>query len=207
MDDKIECTSTNPKQLGSDSFKRYEEYKYARTVREALDRGAKTSDLEWDAERGFCIITRSTRSVASAFGSTAAPAKNQGKKRKPPATKPRRRCRRKLAAAAAATTKRGKKRKTTAPLSPHGEIRNKLGLGRTRSTPDIHKKHPKYKSPPGDHPVGPAGAKMYQRRKKANANTRRGDRKAENAKTNAKREDRTAENAKTNAKNNATQPA
>ena len=45
---------TNPKREGTLCHARYEEYKCARTVQEALEKGATKADLKWDAERGFC---------------------------------------------------------------------------------------------------------------------------------------------------------
>ena len=52
---KIQYNQTNPKKRGSNSYLRYEKYKYARTLQEAKNLGANDEDLIWDAERMFWI--------------------------------------------------------------------------------------------------------------------------------------------------------
>ena len=50
---KIEYQQINPKQPGSDSWRRYELYKNCTTTAEALECGCTTADLKWDWKRGF----------------------------------------------------------------------------------------------------------------------------------------------------------
>lgn len=52
-DDAIEFLQDNPKKAGNSSYDRYEKYKVARTVREALALGAAKGDIVHDAKRGF----------------------------------------------------------------------------------------------------------------------------------------------------------
>ena len=50
----IRYRQANPKRFGTKSYERYERYKGARTVQDAIASGSKRDDLRWDAERGFC---------------------------------------------------------------------------------------------------------------------------------------------------------
>lgn len=43
----------NPKREGSNGYKRFAIYKSAMKIREFLQAGGKTIDLDWDRERGF----------------------------------------------------------------------------------------------------------------------------------------------------------
>jgi hypothetical protein len=52
--DAIRFEQTNPKAAGSSARKRYEKYKKAKTVQQAIDLGACGMDLKWDFKRGFC---------------------------------------------------------------------------------------------------------------------------------------------------------
>jgi len=52
-DDRIEYSQDNPKKAGSDSYNRYEKYKKAQTVKEALELGAAKGDITHDFKRGF----------------------------------------------------------------------------------------------------------------------------------------------------------
>merc|ERR1719353_2084059 len=52
--DAIRFEQTNPKAAGSCARKRYEKYKKAKTVQQAIDLGACGMDLKWDFKRGFC---------------------------------------------------------------------------------------------------------------------------------------------------------
>ena len=46
---------TNPKRFPGASHQRYEAYKKATTVKEALDFGAKAADLEYDRRKGYLV--------------------------------------------------------------------------------------------------------------------------------------------------------
>eukprot|EP00440_Ansanella_granifera_P024189 gb/GFBE01026275.1/.p1 GENE.gb/GFBE01026275.1/~~gb/GFBE01026275.1/.p1 ORF type:complete len:309 (+),score=77.89 gb/GFBE01026275.1/:1-927(+) len=52
-DEPIEFSQTNPKKAGGSSWDRYEAYKKANTVKEALDLGAAKGDIAYDWKRGF----------------------------------------------------------------------------------------------------------------------------------------------------------
>ena len=43
----------NPKREGSGGYKRFELYKSGMKIRDFLEKGGKTIDLDWDRERGF----------------------------------------------------------------------------------------------------------------------------------------------------------
>jgi hypothetical protein len=53
-DEPIRFAQENPKLGGSKAFKRYAKYKKARTVKQALDLGADSTDIRWDFDMGFC---------------------------------------------------------------------------------------------------------------------------------------------------------
>ena len=53
---RVEFLQDNPKRLGSASRDRYQLYKSAQTLTEALERGAWEGDLTWDGERNFYQI-------------------------------------------------------------------------------------------------------------------------------------------------------
>merc|ERR1712048_465271 len=53
-DEPIKFDQRNPKGFGSDAYNRYERYKRARTVEEALALGAKKGDIKHDFKKGFC---------------------------------------------------------------------------------------------------------------------------------------------------------
>eukprot|EP00439_Symbiodinium_sp_Y106_P075323 s2456_g14.t3 len=55
---RIRFTAQNPKRKGSDSWKRYEVYKKAETVAEALSLGCKKGDLLHDQSKGYLIIAQ-----------------------------------------------------------------------------------------------------------------------------------------------------
>ena len=52
----ISYQKSNPKKQGTGSYKRYEVYKAARTLGQALDLGALPSDIIWDFERGYFVF-------------------------------------------------------------------------------------------------------------------------------------------------------
>ena len=64
-DSEVEYVQRNPKKEHSKARERYEKYKQARTLREALARGATHADIKWDWERGFLYL------VAGSVGATA----------------------------------------------------------------------------------------------------------------------------------------
>jgi|TARA_B100000085_G_scaffold191543_1_gene175489 hypothetical protein len=47
------CVDKNPKREGSGGYKRFELYRTGMTIRNFLEKGGKTIDLDWDRERGF----------------------------------------------------------------------------------------------------------------------------------------------------------
>ena len=47
------CVPKNPKREGSGGYKRFGLYKSGMKIREFLEKGGKTIDLDWDRERGF----------------------------------------------------------------------------------------------------------------------------------------------------------
>ena len=49
----ISWEQSNPKKFGSKSYVRYENYKNATSIQQALDKGATTSDLKWDLQHKF----------------------------------------------------------------------------------------------------------------------------------------------------------
>ena len=53
FDDPIEFVQTNPKKVGGTAFHRYEKYKAAKTVKEALSLGAAKGDVLYDWAKGF----------------------------------------------------------------------------------------------------------------------------------------------------------
>jgi hypothetical protein len=65
--DKTVWQQDNPKRVGSASHDRYERYKGANTVAEALELGASRNDITWDLARGFVVVGEADASVASAF--------------------------------------------------------------------------------------------------------------------------------------------
>mmetsp|Transcript_155663 Transcript_155663/g.274970 ORF Transcript_155663/g.274970 Transcript_155663/m.274970 type:complete len:200 (+) Transcript_155663:113-712(+) len=52
----IKYQSQNPKVRGGAAFERYEKYKHAKTVGEALSLGAAPGDIKHDVKRGFATI-------------------------------------------------------------------------------------------------------------------------------------------------------
>eukprot|EP00746_Dinoflagellata_sp_MGD_P013023 gnl/MRDRNA2_/MRDRNA2_127969_c0_seq1.p1 gnl/MRDRNA2_/MRDRNA2_127969_c0~~gnl/MRDRNA2_/MRDRNA2_127969_c0_seq1.p1 ORF type:complete len:427 (+),score=101.06 gnl/MRDRNA2_/MRDRNA2_127969_c0_seq1:122-1402(+) len=62
---RIQYQQNNPKTLGSKSYTRYEKYKKAKTVGEAMVAGAKVADFSWELERGFYKILGPCRSEAA----------------------------------------------------------------------------------------------------------------------------------------------
>ena len=50
------CVPKNPKREGSGGYKRFELYRTGMTIRNFLEKGGKTIDLDWDRERGFIAI-------------------------------------------------------------------------------------------------------------------------------------------------------
>ena len=53
-DARIQVTvDKNPKREGSGGYKRFGIYKSGMKIREFLEKGGKTIDLDWDRERGF----------------------------------------------------------------------------------------------------------------------------------------------------------
>jgi hypothetical protein len=50
----IKFDQTNPKRAGTDACDRYEKYKSAKTIREAMALGAAKGDISNDVSRGFC---------------------------------------------------------------------------------------------------------------------------------------------------------
>lgn len=52
-DTRISLLLKNPKSAGSSAFERYQQYKHARTIQEALDNGAFAGDLAHDFRRSF----------------------------------------------------------------------------------------------------------------------------------------------------------
>lgn len=51
--DSIEYQQNNPKQAGKGGWERYEKYKKAKTIKEALELGAVRGDIKYDWQRGF----------------------------------------------------------------------------------------------------------------------------------------------------------
>lgn len=49
---RIRFNIRNPKQQGSSAFERYQQYKYTKSIQEALDNGACLNDLEFDFKKG-----------------------------------------------------------------------------------------------------------------------------------------------------------
>jgi len=47
------CVEKNPKREGSKGFKMFEIYRNGITIREFLEAGGRTIDIDWDRERGF----------------------------------------------------------------------------------------------------------------------------------------------------------
>ena len=47
------CVPKNPKREGSGGYKRFQLYKTGMKIRDFLEKGGKTIDLDWDRERGF----------------------------------------------------------------------------------------------------------------------------------------------------------
>jgi len=47
------CVEKNPKREGSKGYKMFEIYKNGLTIREFLQAGGRTIDIDWDRERGF----------------------------------------------------------------------------------------------------------------------------------------------------------
>lgn len=53
LEEPIQFLQTNPKKAGGTSFHRYEKYKHAKTVKEALGLGAAKGDIAYDWKQGF----------------------------------------------------------------------------------------------------------------------------------------------------------
>lgn len=53
LEEPIQFLQTNPKKAGGTSFHRYEKYKHAKTVKEALALGAAKGDIAYDWKQGF----------------------------------------------------------------------------------------------------------------------------------------------------------
>lgn len=69
QDSAIDIPLENPRRLGTKTFARYEAYKGAKTVREALDRGACMGDLTRDLRKGFISLIDEKRSAVALEGS------------------------------------------------------------------------------------------------------------------------------------------
>jgi hypothetical protein len=65
--DVTEWRQANPKRSGSDSHARYEGYKGAKTVQEALELGATRADIAWDLKKGFVVVGGVDARLAQAF--------------------------------------------------------------------------------------------------------------------------------------------
>ena len=63
-----ELGCTLPKRFGTKCYERYERYKGARTVQDALASGSRKDDLRWDAERGFCEFGDGIDSLSAGVG-------------------------------------------------------------------------------------------------------------------------------------------
>ena len=50
------CVPKNPKRVGCGGWKRFNLYKNGMKIKEFLDIGGKTIDLDWDRERGFVAV-------------------------------------------------------------------------------------------------------------------------------------------------------
>jgi len=50
---EISWDQRNPKRVGTKSFERYENYKSAKSIQQAIDIGATMGDLKWDLERHY----------------------------------------------------------------------------------------------------------------------------------------------------------
>ena len=59
------CVPKNPKREGSAGYKRFALYKSGMRIRDFLQAGGKTIDLDWDRERGF-IATEDKDKTGSA---------------------------------------------------------------------------------------------------------------------------------------------
>jgi len=59
------CVPKNPKREGSNGYKRFALYKNGMRIRDFLQAGGKTIDLDWDRERGF-IATEDKDKTGSA---------------------------------------------------------------------------------------------------------------------------------------------
>ena len=57
---EIELQEANPKQPGSKAFERYNQYREARTVADAIKQGASREDLQNDRKKGFLKMTGKT---------------------------------------------------------------------------------------------------------------------------------------------------
>ena len=57
---EIEFQEANPKQPGSKAFERYNQYREARTVADAIKQGASREDLQNDRKKGFLKMTGKT---------------------------------------------------------------------------------------------------------------------------------------------------
>ena len=71
-DSRVEFQQRNPKLKSSKAHERYENYKKARTLRDALTLGASHADIRWDYSHGFFTITENptnqTQPVTTADG-------------------------------------------------------------------------------------------------------------------------------------------
>jgi len=50
---EISWDQRNPKRIDTKSFERYENYKSAKSIQQAIDMGATIGDLKWDLERHY----------------------------------------------------------------------------------------------------------------------------------------------------------
>jgi hypothetical protein len=50
---EISWDQRNPKRIDTKSFERYEDYKSAKSIQQAVDMGATMGDLKWDLERHY----------------------------------------------------------------------------------------------------------------------------------------------------------
>eukprot|EP00931_Biecheleriopsis_adriatica_P086813 TRINITY_DN61397_c0_g1_i1.p1 TRINITY_DN61397_c0_g1~~TRINITY_DN61397_c0_g1_i1.p1 ORF type:complete len:359 (+),score=75.92 TRINITY_DN61397_c0_g1_i1:39-1115(+) len=71
-DTKIVFALKNPKAPRGAAFARYEAYKHAKTIQEAIDRGAWLGDLDFDSSRGHLQKCRQTRAATGAGRASAA---------------------------------------------------------------------------------------------------------------------------------------
>ena len=69
QDLQIKFVSTNPKKRGAASFDRYDKYKAARTVGDALKAGATLGDLKNDHTKGYLQVETASASSSSASSS------------------------------------------------------------------------------------------------------------------------------------------